>query len=141
MLLAHAEDDGSARLAFGDGAYHRRRYPRKSSPGPAARSASGNRTRIVARSADFFLSRWPGKARTRRIAANIQHGRGNDSRRAGRKSSSHRNRTEAPPRKILSDRPNPPVRSAQAASRLHRQIANLGATHVAPPGGDRKSVV
>jgi phosphoribosylformylglycinamidine cyclo-ligase len=91
LLRPHAEDDRRTRLAFGDGTYHRRRHPRKSSPGPAARSASGNRTGVVARAADFFLSRLPGKARARRIAAHIQPGRGNDSRRTGRKSSSHRN--------------------------------------------------
>ncbi len=108
----------------------------------------GNLPRVLPRGvqAEIELGSWPvppifsylampGKTRARRIAAHIQHGRGNDSRRTGRKSSRRRNRTEAPPREILSHRPNPPVRSAQAASRLHRQTADLAATGVVQPGG------
>src|SRR6185437_1326815 len=101
LLLAHAQKCCPAWLAFRHGPHYRRRNSRESSARAAAQCAGYRRTRLLAGSADFPLSRSTRKNRAGRIAAHIQSWRWNDFDRAVEKFRKSGGRAEAPPRALL----------------------------------------
>ncbi len=87
--------------------------------------AGGRRAGLVAGAADFPLSRAARKDRAGRTAEDIQSRRGNDSGGSGEASFARRSGIEAPPRKILSDRPHRERRARQTSRGLFGRVASL----------------
>ena len=113
-LLAAAEKCAGARLGFFHGAHHRRRNHRESSARAAAKRSGGRRAGLVAGAADFRYLAQNWKNGARRIAADVQSGRGNDSGGSAEACFARGSGIEAPPREILSGRPHRELQSRHA---------------------------